>query len=215
MHALSPMETKIYKPKQFNLNGLTGISDKTLEMHFKLYEGYVTNTNLLTERIAAILADGKVDQEEMPAYSELTRRLGFEYNGMVLHEYYFANMKRQGGGDPARGSQFRSAVERSFPSFEIWKTDFTSVAKMRGVGWSICYLDPATGLVSNHWIEMHQSGNVAGFIPLVVMDVWEHAFLLDYKPSERPKYIDAFMANMDWDAVEKRVAAVHQTAAAR
>jgi len=201
------METKVYKPKQFNLSGLNGISDKTLEMHFKLYEGYVTNTNLLTERIQAILADGKVDQEEMPAYSELTRRLGFEYNGMVLHEYYFANMKKQGGGEAPRGSQFRSAVERSFPTFEIWKTDFTSVAKMRGVGWSICYLDPATGHVSNHWIELHQTGNVAGFVPLIVMDVWEHAFLLDYKPADRPKYIDAFMSNMNWDAVEKRIAA--------
>jgi Fe-Mn family superoxide dismutase len=208
------MDTKIYKPKSFNLSGLTGISDKTLEMHFKLYEGYVTNTNTLTERIAAILADGKVDQEEMPAYSELTRRLGFEYNGMVLHEYYFGNMKIRGGGDAPRGD-FRSAVERSFPSYEIWKADFVSVGKMRGVGWSICYLDPANGRVSNHWIEMHQTGNVAGFVPLVVMDVWEHAFLLDYKPADRPKYIEAFMANLDWNVVAKRMEAVHVTASAR
>src|SRR6266849_11881 len=126
------METQVYKPRQFNLAGLNGISDRTLEMHFKLYEGYVTNTNLLTERIAEILSDGKVDQEEMPAYSELTRRLGFEYNGMVLHEYYFDNMKRQGGGDPPPGSRFRSAAERSFPSLDVWRTDFASVGKMRG-----------------------------------------------------------------------------------
>lgn len=202
------MDTKIYKPKEFNLSGLTGISDKTLEMHFKLYEGYVTNTNTLTERIAAILADGTVDQEEMPAYSELTRRLGFEYNGMVLHEYYFGNMKKQGGGEAPRGSQFRSLVERSFPSYEIWKTDFAGVGKMRGVGWAITYLDPVAGLVSNHWIELHEKGNIAGFVPLLVMDVWEHAYLLDYKPADRPKYIDAFMANIDWDAVETRCAAV-------
>lgn len=76
-----------YTPKQFALNGLNGISDRALEMHFKLYEGYVKETNNLNEQIASFLADGKVDQEEMPAYSELTRRLGFEYNGMVLHEY--------------------------------------------------------------------------------------------------------------------------------
>ncbi len=208
------METQVYKPRQFNLAGLNGISDKTMEMHFKLYEGYVTNTNLLTERITEILSDGKVDQEEMPSYSELTRRLGFEYNGMVLHEYYFGNMKKGAGGDASRG-EFRSAVERSFPSYAIWKTDFTSVAKMRGVGWSIAYLDPASGRVSNHWIELHQSGNVAGFIPLVVMDVWEHAYLLDYKPADRPKYIDAFMSNVDWDVVENRTAAVHATASAR
>ncbi|HEV7484326.1 MAG TPA: superoxide dismutase [Thermoanaerobaculia bacterium] len=197
------MEPQSYKPKTFDLSGLTGISDKTLEMHFKLYEGYVTNTNLLTEKINEILADGQVDKEEMPAYSELTRRLGFEYNGMVLHEYYFANMKQNDGGDASSG--FRAAVERSFPSFDIWRTDFVSVGKMRGVGWAICYLDPANGRVSNHWIELHQNGNVAGFVPLLVMDVWEHAYLLDYKPADRPKYIDAFLASVDWGVVEGRL----------
>ncbi|HUP61480.1 MAG TPA: superoxide dismutase [Thermoanaerobaculia bacterium] len=209
------MELKVYEPKTFNLSGLTGISDKTLEMHFKLYEGYVTNTNTLSERIATILFDGKVDQEEMPAYSELKRRLGFEYNGMVLHEYYFGNMKQRGGDDAPRGSNFRVAVERSFPGYDIWKTDFAGVGKMRGVGWAICYLDPATGIVSNHWITLHETGNIAGFIPLLVMDVWEHAYLLDYKPADRPKYIEAFMANVDWDAVEKRFSAVQVTAEAR
>ena len=208
------MDTKIYKPKTFSLSGLTGISDKTLEMHFKLYEGYVTNTNLLTARIAAILADGKVDQEEVPAYSELTRRLGFEYNGMVLHEYYFENMKRQGGGDAARDSKFREAVERSYPSYDIWKTDFVGIGKMRGVGWAICYLDPNTGHISNHWITLHETGNISGFVPLVVMDVWEHAYLLDYKPADRPKYIEAFLSNVDWNAVEGRMVDVNVMAGA-
>jgi Fe-Mn family superoxide dismutase len=209
------MEMKTYKPKSFDLSGLNGISDQTLEMHFKLYEGYVTNTNTLNERIASLVKEGGVAPADMPAYSELTRRLGFEYNGMVLHEYYFANMKRQGGGEPSRGSEFRSAVERVFPSFELWKTDFSSVGKMRGVGWAICYLDPKTGFVSNHWIDLHETGNVAGFIPLLVMDVWEHAFLLDYKPAERPKYIDAFLSNVDWDAVGARMNVPELAGAAR
>src|SRR3954451_14964537 len=98
------METQSYKPKTFNLSGLTGISDKTLEMHFKLYEGYVKATNDLHGRIGEILADGKVDQEEMPAYSGPPRRLGFKYNGRALHESYFGNRKRQGGGEPPRGA---------------------------------------------------------------------------------------------------------------
>src|SRR6188508_3198193 len=119
-----------YKAKQFDLSGLKGISDKTLEMHFKLYEGYVKETNNLHEQIAKFIADGKVDQDETPAYSELSRRLGFEYNGMVLHEYYFGNMKNGGGGDAAKGSSFRGAVERSFPSYDIWRTDFVGVGKM-------------------------------------------------------------------------------------
>src|SRR3954471_23369977 len=113
-----------YTAKQFNLSGLNGISDQTLEMHFKLYEGYVKETNNLTEKISEFLADGKVDQEEMPAYSELTRRLGFEYNGMVLHEYYFENLTRGGSKKPGQGSSFVKAAEDSFGSYDIWKADF-------------------------------------------------------------------------------------------
>src|SRR6187431_2871473 len=98
-----------YKPKQFNLTGLNGISEKTLEMHFKLYEGYVKAVNELNGKIADVLSDGKVDKEEFPAYSELTRRLGFEYNGMVLHEYYFQNLKSHGSGAP--GQAFTKAAK--------------------------------------------------------------------------------------------------------
>ncbi|HXU07486.1 MAG TPA: superoxide dismutase [Blastocatellia bacterium] len=197
--------TQSYKPRQFNLSGLNGISDKTLEMHFKLYEGYVKETNKLEEKIAEFLKDGKVDQDEMPLYSELKRRLGFEYNGMVLHEYYFENMKQGGGDDPASSSAFYRAAESSFGSYEIWKTDFVGVGKMRGVGWAMCYENPNNGRLSNHWISLHQTGEVAGFNPVLVMDVWEHAFLLDYAPADRPKYIEAFLSNVDWAAVETRL----------
>lgn len=199
------MALKSYTPREFNLSGLNGISDQTLEMHFKLYEGYVKETNNLTERIGKFLEDGKVDQEEMPAYSELTRRLGFEYNGMVLHEYYFENMKQGGSVDPEKSSGFTKAAEESFGGYDIWKADFVGIGKMRGVGWAICYQDPTNGRLSNHWITLHQIGNVAGFTPILVMDVWEHAFLLDYKPAERPKYIEAFFSNIDWQAVEQRL----------
>ncbi|HKS41689.1 MAG TPA: superoxide dismutase [Blastocatellia bacterium] len=201
------MNKRSYQAKQFNLSGLNGISDQTLEMHFKLYEGYVKETNNLTEKISEILKDGQVDHEEMPAYSELTRRLGFEYNGMVLHEYYFGNMKAKSTGDPDRNAAFFKATEASFGSYDLWKADFMSIGKMRGVGWAICYEDPMNGNLSNHWITLHEVGNVAGFNPVLVMDVWEHAFLLDYKPAERPKYIEAFFSNIDWDAVEGRLAA--------
>ena len=194
-----------YKPKQFNLSGLKGISDQTLEMHFKLYEGYIKETNKLTEKISEFLADGKVDQDEMPAYSELTRRLGFEYNGMVLHEYYFENMTKDGTGDPGQTSAFYKAAATSFGSYDIWKADFVGVGKMRGVGWAMCYQNPSNGRLSNHWITLHETGNVSGFVPVLVMDVWEHAFILDYKPADRPKYIEAFFTNIDWTAVEGRL----------
>src|SRR5258705_9989798 len=135
-------QLKLYKPRQFPLSGLTGISDRTLDMHFKLYEGYVKETNTLTERIASFLEDGQVDQEEMPAYSEFTRRLGFEYNGMVLHEYYFENLKKRGTDEPGRNSSFARAAELRYGDYKTWKEDFVGIGKMRGVGWAICYQDP-------------------------------------------------------------------------
>ena len=202
---MTTMNGHPYRAKTFDLSGLRGISDRTLEMHFKLYEGYVDQTNMLTERIAGFLEDGRVDREEMPAYSELTRRLGFEYNGMVLHEYYFGNLRRGGGGEPGRGSGFARAAEASFGTVERWRLDFASVGTMRGVGWAICFQDPQNGRLSNHWVTLHEVGNVAGFRPVLVMDVWENAFLLDYPPAQRGRYIEAFFANVDWRAVEGRL----------
>ncbi|MGD9852816.1 MAG: superoxide dismutase [Nitrospirales bacterium] len=193
-----------YQAKTFNLRGLNGISDKTLDMHFKLYEGYVKATNSLTEHIAGILEDGKVDQEEQPAYSELSRRLGFEYNGMVLHELYFENMTSEGSKGPQGQSSLENAIKDSFGSFEMWKTDFSGVGKLRGVGWAICYQNPENGRLSNHWVSLHEFGNVAGFRPILVMDVWEHAYLLDYQPSERGDYIESFLSNVNWNVVSKR-----------
>ncbi len=195
----------MYQPTQFNLSGLKGISDQTLEMHFKLYEGYVRSTNLLNEQLSNYLKSGKVGQTDMLAYSETKRRLGFEYNGMVLHEYYFGNLMKGGGGDAPARSRFFQAAETSCGSYQVWKEDFISVGKMRGVGWTICYQDPQTGQLSNHWITLHQVNNVAGYTPILVMDVWEHAFLLDYAPAERPKYIEAFFSNINWQTIEQRL----------
>lgn len=194
-----------YKASAFNLHGLRGISDRTLETHLALYEGYVKAVNELNGHIFDFLKDGKVDQEEMPAFSELTRRLGFEYNGMVLHEQYFGNLKPGGSDHPGPHSVFAQAAEGTFGSFERWKSAFSSVGMLRGVGWAVCYLNPASGQLTNQWISLHEHGNVSGFVPVLVMDVWEHAYLLDYKPSERAAYIEAFFSNVDWKAAELRL----------
>ena len=197
------MHAPSYRAKEFKISGLKGISDKTVEMHLKLYEGYVKNTNLITEQLAEFVRQKKAAATN-PAYAELKRHLGFEYGGMVLHEYYFANLAPQGKGTPT--ANFKSAVEECFGNFDNWKSDFVGVGNMRGVGWAILYQDPVTEQLSNHWIELHQQGVPSGFKPIVVMDVWEHAFLLDYKPAERDKYIEAFFANVDWDRIDGNLA---------
>jgi Fe-Mn family superoxide dismutase len=199
---MKEMAMRTYRVRHFELKGLHGISDLQIEMHLELYAGYVRNTNVLNEQLAELVRDGKAGT---PAYSELTRRLGFEYNGMRLHELYFENLTPE--GQPLSStSALRAELARHFRTYEAWRRDFVTVAGMRGVGWAILYEDPETGRLSNHWITLHEHGHPAGFRPLLVLDVWEHAFMVDYKPTERARYIEAFFSNVDWRAVEDRFA---------
>jgi len=128
-----------------------------------------------------------------------------EYNGMRLHELYVENLTPDHRPLDAT-SPLHAELARHFRTFEAWRRDFAALASMRGVGWAILYEDPETGRLSNHWITLHEHGHPAGFRPLLVMDVWEHAFLVDYKPTERSRYIEAFFANVDWRIVEDRFA---------
>ena len=195
---------KKYAPKSYaQLKGLKGISDGVLESHFKLYEGYVNRTNKLTETLSGLAREGQAAGAN-PAYAEMTRRLGFEYNGMVLHEYYFGNLK-PGGAAQASG-KLKTGLEGSFGSYDTWFADFKAVATMPGVGWAIVFQDPSTGWLSNHWVTLHSDGNIAGYKPILVMDAWEHAFVPDYKPTERAKYVEAYFQNIDWEAAESRLA---------
>jgi superoxide dismutase, Fe-Mn family len=203
------MNPIVYKPVDFpQLKGLNGISDRQLEAHLELYRGYVTNTNKLNEQLAGLAKPNKkANPEYAPEFAELKRRLGFEYNGMILHELYFGNLTPRGKDRPGESSTISAALAESFGSWDAWHTDFQRVGTMRGVGWAIVFQDPVTSGLSNHWITLHEDGHPAGFKPLLVMDVWEHAFALDYKFSERGKYIEAFFGNIDWEAVDKRFSA--------
>jgi Fe-Mn family superoxide dismutase len=193
---------KTYTPKKWDLSGLQGISDATLEMHFALYEGYVKNTNTLIQQAAELRSKGQAAGSNA-GFAEIVRRMGWEFNGMRLHEYYFDNLMKA-PKQLASGPLYELLGE-SYGDVETWRKDFFAVGGMRGVGWAIAFYDPAARQISNHWIEQHHNGNLAGFIPIVVMDCWEHAFIKDYKPSERGKYIEAFYANLNWQACEARL----------
>ncbi|MGC4121462.1 MAG: Fe-Mn family superoxide dismutase [Myxococcales bacterium] len=193
-----------YKVREFpHLKGLKGLSDVQIEQHLKLYEGYVKQTNLLREQITDMVAKGQSDQ---PIFAELVRRLPFEQNGMVLHEYYFDNMIPN-GGDLPKGGALNKAIDESFGSIDNYKKELMSMAKMRGIGWVMTLQDPTTGWLCNRWVTQHEQGNIAGYRPVLVLDVWEHAFTVDYKPTERAKYLDAWFANVNWKKVEERVSA--------
>jgi Fe-Mn family superoxide dismutase len=173
------------------LRGLAGIPDDLLRAHLRLYEGYVRSLEFLRRRRSEA-APGA------PEWAELVRRTGFELNGRRLHELYFENLSPAGGGPSAA---LRARLAGEWGSFDAWRAEFAAVGAIRGVGWAILYQDPATGRLSNHWIGMHEEGHPAGFTPILVMDVWEHAFT----GMERPRYIDAFLANAAWEQAERRL----------
>ena len=196
---------KTYKEQKFDhLKGLDGISDKQVEEHLALYAGYVKQVNTLNEELAKLRGEGKASGKN-PEFAELTRRLGFEYDGMILHEYYFSNLRRAAEPKPAANSPLATALGDAFGSVDQWRADFQAIGDMRGIGWVILFEDPMTDRLTNHWVSLHQEGIPAGFKPLLVMDVWEHAFMRDYKVTDKAKYVEAFFRNIDWSMVERRL----------
>ncbi len=180
-----------------HLQGLDGISKEQLEQHYKLYNGYVANVNKLWDNLEKF----ETGSQE---WNEVKRRFGFEVNGVVLHELYFGNMKPN-GGDLDANSKFGQEVAKQFGSVEAFINDFKATGKMRGIGWVITYQCSCTGKLMNVWVSDHENGHPAGFKPLLVMDVWEHAFTVDYNPTEKGSYIDAFFKNINWSEVESRL----------
>lgn len=190
-----------YMAKEYaGLIGMAGFSETLLKNHFTLYQGYVTNTNKVLDTLKPMLKDGKA---ATPEFAEMKRRLGWEFNGMRLHEYYFENL---GGNTPLdMGSRLANKLAESFSSVDAWEKEFRATGAMRGIGWVVLYQDNVSGKLINFWINEHDEGHPAGCFPILVMDVFEHAFMLDYG-LKRADYIEAFFKNIDWKAVEVRLA---------
>ena len=185
-----------YTAKDYTrLLGMEGFSDELLQMHFKLYEGYVKNTNDLQTKLQAM---GDPSSYESQA---LRRRFGWEFDGMRLHELYFENL---GGKETLSGADPLSiALSTQFGSFERWKQDFIAAGMTRGIGWVLLYYDPAAKKLFNVWINEHDTGHLVTGIPILIMDVFEHAYMPQYK-LDRGKYIEAFFNNVAWQTVSKR-----------
>jgi len=189
-----------YEARDYSkLLGMEGFSDNLMNTHFTLYKGYVTNANKLFDTLSGMLKEGKA---ATPEYAELKRRLGWEFNGMRLHEYYFENL----GGKAAlnRDGKLGKLLAANFGSYDSWLQDLKGTATMRGIGWTILYQDVTGGKLFNQWVNEHDAGHPAGCQPLLVLDVFEHAFITEYG-LKRADYIEAFLKNIDWTAVEARV----------
>lgn len=189
-----------YTAKDYSkLIGMEGFSETLLKNHFTLYQGYVTNTNKVLDSLDQML---KADKAGTPEFAELKRRLGWEFNGMRLHEYYFENLGSQAPID--KNGKLAKKIEADFGSYEMWEKDFKATGTMRGIGWVVLYQDLQSGMLVNFWINEHDVSHPAGCNPLLIMDVWEHAFMLDYG-LKRADYIAAFFKNINWSSVESRL----------
>lgn len=187
-----------YTPQQFNLPSLDGISQKNIDEHIKLYEGYVKNTNAILEQMYT--NPGSSDY----AAKEMRRRLGFEFDGMRNHEYFFQQWE-DGAQELSQESELYKKLNDQFGSFEDWKKDFVETAKTRGIGWAILYYDKTGDQLMNVWVDEQHLGHAQGLEFILGIDMWEHAFVYDYATSEKASYIDIWFKNLNWNVIEKRL----------
>jgi Fe-Mn family superoxide dismutase len=183
----------------FSIPPLKGISEKTIEEHLKLYQGYVKNLNGLFEKIGELMSD-----PEKNAYviGELHRRIAFEFDGMRNHEYYFKSLE---GGSKAlpENSSFKMAIEKEAGSFDNFLMGFKTLAMTRGIGWAVLYWDKQAGQFTPSWVDEQHLGQLNGLSPVLMLDMWEHSYVMDYAPSGKKQYIEDFFANLNWEVIEK------------
>jgi Fe-Mn family superoxide dismutase len=188
--------------QHFDLPELHGISREQLDVHLKLYEGYVNALNGLRKLEADLSAD---PVKNALALDGAHRRCAFEFNGARMHELYFSQWEHKAaalGHDSALGT----ALRHQYGSLPAWEEEFRTLAKTRGIGWVVLLYDRAQELFLNVWVDEHHIGQHAGVPVVLVMDMWEHAYMVDYTPAEKTEYVDAFFRNLNWDVMETRFA---------
>jgi Fe-Mn family superoxide dismutase len=192
-----------YTAKQFNLPALEGISEKQIKVHLALYEGYVKNVNLIMETLKGYAAYGdKATEGDKYAIAEMRRRFAFEFDGMRMHEYYFEQFEGEKGG--SQESALAKAVNEKYGGPHEFVAHIKEVAGSRGIGWVVVYADPRAQTIHTVFVNDHELGQLAGLPVLLALDLWEHAYMVDYVPAEKKNYIDAFLANLNWSVIEKR-----------
>lgn len=191
-----------YEAQKFDLPELAGLSEKQVTAHIGLYEGYVKNINHLREQIHDLESTDK--EKYAYAIAELRRRLGFEFDGMRMHEYYFTQFE-EGAKEADQSSKLAAAVSEKYGSWDEFVSHFKTLGMTRGIGWTVLYEDKKGGTVHTAWVGDHELGQLAGLPIILAMDMWEHAFMVDYLPSEKKDYVEAFFKNLNWETVAARM----------
>lgn len=190
-----------FEERKFNISPLKGISEKTIEEHLKLYQGYVKNANSILEKLPEYLSWSEKDPFVTYFTSELQRRFSFEFGGMRNHEIYFASF--EGGSKNLSEGLLKKAIEEEWGAFDKWLERFKAIASTRGVGWAMLVYDPVSKKLLNNWNDEQHLGHLNGCSPILALDMWEHSYVADYQPSGKKNYIEDFFANLNWEAIEE------------
>lgn len=184
-----------FKPELLTLNG---ISPRQIEEHFNvLYIGYVNKTNEIRKRL--MTASRAEPSSTYSPYRCLKVEESYAFDGVKFHEYYFENL---GGKYKRPDGLLERAIIDSFGSYQNWIEDFKALGlSMRG--WAVLSFDYRDGGLHNYGLDAHNIGVITGSVPLLVLDVYEHAYFIDYG-TRRAAYIEAFMENIDWEVVNRR-----------
>lgn len=185
----------MYEAKTFNIPSMEGISERTITEHLGLYAGYVKHVNHIREEMQNV--------EDVYAKAEMQRRLGFEFGGMRNHEYYFSQFEGGFAGIPE--GDFKSIIYTQFGSEDAFIEKVRGIAMTRGVGWSMVYIDRQTNQLVCTWVDEQHLGQLADLDIVLALDMWEHSYMLDYAPSEKKQYVDAFFQNLNWGVVADRI----------
>ena len=191
-----------YHEQEFNLPEIKGLSAKQIEVHLGLYKGYVTHTNLIAEKLSEV-AEGR----DPYTSAELRRRFAFEFDGMRMHENYFEQLEN-GANEIDAGGKLAEAASKKYGDVGGFLGHIKEVAGSRGIGWIVVYFDAKAETVHTVFAGDHELGHLAGLPILYAVDMWEHAFMVDYIPSEKAKYLEAFLAATNWEVAEKRFAQI-------
>ena len=200
--ANAPAVKEIYKAKDFSAlakAGMPGLSASQVEHHLKLYKGYVGKSNEIYGKLKDV--DITSANATYSPLRELLMEQSFAVNGMVYHEFYFGNLGGK-GGDPQ--GDLKSLLDERFGSPAKFK-DFLIAAGKSMRGWVVVGYNLRGAHIDVYGLDMHNMWSPQNVVPLLVLDVYEHAYMVDYG-IDRAKYLDAFYNNLDFDIVSKRLA---------
>jgi superoxide dismutase, Fe-Mn family len=191
-----------HEVRAFDLSGVQGLSKKAIDLHLGLYKTYVEQLNKLLEQ-----PPDRAAAAAPLALDGFNRRYAFEFNGVMLHELFFEQLVGK-HRQPRSDGDFGEALQENYGDFNGWRASVEALAKTRGVGWVLTLRERGQEHLRNCWVDLHHLHMPANCDVVFALDLWEHAYMIDFTPAQRADYVKIIFDNVDWAVVDQRCAPV-------